>query len=235
MKLADKEIKKRLRAFSDIGLDSSPEEIMERISKKDIPKKLDTSLKKGEIIIDPMPDLDIYLGPSSIDLDLGRKLEVPDVPLEIVKINNEIVIRLFVVDFRDNHHNRSLLEQHTGITQIDQSWKRFDLKNGEIFELPVGMQVNIFTKQVICIPYNLEANLDGRSCFARKGITTHITSSRFDAGFCGFLTLEVKNGGSCNLNLVPEMRIASLSFHELSSEVSIPYLKKKGAKFSGQH
>ncbi|MFA5134130.1 MAG: dCTP deaminase [Patescibacteria group bacterium] len=235
MKLSDKNIKTRLRTFTDIGLNCPPKEILERISKKDIPKELDDSLKQGLIIIDPMPDLEIYLGSSTIDLDLGNKLEVPNVPFEVAKINNETTIRLFVVDFRDDQHNRLLLEQHAGVTQIDQSWKRFDLKENEIFELPVSMQVNIFTRQVICVPYNLEANLDGRSCFARKGITTHITSSRFDAGFCGFLTLEVKNGGSCNFNLIPGMRIASLSFNQLSSEVSIPYLKKKRAKFSGQH
>lgn len=235
MKLADTEIRKRLKTFKEIGINYSFEEILGRISKGDIAKELDDSLRQGFIIIDPMPDLTIYLGSSTIDLDLGCKLEIPDVPFEVVVINNEMVVRLFVMDFRENHHDRLLLEQHTGITKIDQSWKRFDLKEKEIFELPVGMQVNIFTKQVICIPYDLEANLDGRSCFARKGITTHITSSRFDAGFCGFLTLEVKNGGSCNFNLVPGMRIASLSFHELSSVVSIPYLKKKSAKFSGQH
>ncbi|MDD4761980.1 MAG: hypothetical protein PHZ25_03100, partial [Candidatus Pacebacteria bacterium] len=80
MKLADTEIRKRLKTFKEIGINYSFEEILGKISKGDIVKELDDSLRQGFISIDPMPDLTIYLGSSTIDLDLGCKLEIPDVP-----------------------------------------------------------------------------------------------------------------------------------------------------------
>ncbi len=241
MKLADTDIKARLTTLSDIGITQSPTEVMKLIKDGHIPNLLNTALAAGKIIVDPLPVLESRnnesgaLGSSTLDLELGVTFEVLSVPYEVVRIDDERVIRPFVVDCDPGHSRRLSLQETFGVTIIDQSWIRFTMEENDVFELSVGSQVNAFTRQIICLPHDLEGNIDGRSRLARKGITTHITSSRFDAGFCGFVTVEILNTSRCPFNLRPGPRICSIGFVQLSKPVEVPYYKKAGARFSGQH
>jgi len=235
MKLADKDIIARLVTFRDIGITDNPIKVVKAISEGNISPKLREALASGKIIIDPMPDIFKVLGSSTIDLQVGVTLEAINIPYEVVNIDGETVIRPFVVDCDPKHIERIRLHNKYGVTEIDQSWIRFTIKETDVFELAVGAQVNAFTQQIVCIPHDLEGKLDGRSRLARKGIATHITSDRFDAGFCGFITMEIQNSGQCNFNLRPGFQFCSLGFVQLSGKAEIPYHDKIGAKFSGQH
>lgn len=84
------------------------------------------------------------------------------------------------------------------------------------------------------VPSNLAVLLQGRSRFARKGITVELSSSRFDPGWCGTMVMEIANVGSTNFNLFPNLPICAITFEALSSPASIPYFAKQDAAFRGQ-
>lgn len=235
MRLSDNEIRQRLMSLTDVG--DVPLNFLELVQRGEIPYDLEQALKKGHIIIDPFPtDLNKTISSSSIDLDFGNTIEVIRIPLEIVNIDGRSIIRRHTVDFRNPNSNTRLLENLRSIqVKEDGSWVRFRLNDEDTFELPTGLLVLAFTRQIICIPNDLDASLQGRSTLARKGIANHITSDRFDAGFVGYLTMEVLNQGLANVNIFPGMDFAAISFNQLSSPASVPYYKKIGAKFRGQH
>ena len=161
MKLADTDIKARLTTLSDIGITQSPTEVMKLIKDGHIPNLLNTALAAGKIIVDPLPVLESRnnesgaLGSSTLDLELGVTFEVLSVPYEVVRIDDERVIRPFVVDCDPGHSRRLSLQETFGVTIIDQSWIRFTMEENDVFELSVGSQVNAFTRQIICLPHDL--------------------------------------------------------------------------------
>lgn len=232
VKLADNEILKRLMPLKDVG--DLPPDWLKNVSRGETPKNLAAALKKGKIIIDPFPaDPTTAVGSSTIDVHLGQNIEMTRIPLEMTFVNNRPVIRRYTVDFR--FPNNNILEHHRAVTTLKGgAWIRFQLYENETLELPPNQLITPFTKEIICVPDDLEANLEGKSSLAREGIATHITSPRFDAGFIGYATLEVINLGFSNFNLYPGMEIAAFSFNQLSSAAKRPYYEKRG-KFSGQH
>ncbi|MEK9148185.1 MAG: dCTP deaminase, partial [Patescibacteria group bacterium] len=138
------------------------------------------------------------------------------------------------VDFRTPTEGRLLEHQKAVAIREGGSWIRFQLEANETLELPPNLLTLAYTFEVICIPHDLEGALQGRSSLARKGIATHITSERFDAGFIGYLTMEVLNQGLANVNIYPGMLFAAMTFHQLSSPATVPYYRKRSAQFSGQ-
>ena len=64
--------------------------------------------------------------------------------------------------------------------------------------------------------------LQGRSSFARFGLTIHVTAGYIDPGFEGKITLELANLGSRPIYLEPGMRIAQLSLIK-HNQCSNPY------------
>lgn len=233
MKLSDTELRKRLLPLKRIG--DVPQDYLELVQRGKIPRDLEKALTDGNIILDPFPDdLDVVLGSSSIDLRFGRTVEMMRIPLEVATINGERVIRRLTVDFRNPSEARLLENKKAVAIREGGSWIRFQLEENETLELPPQLLTLAYTLEVICIPHDLEGALQGRSSLARKGVATHITSERFDAGFIGFLTMEVLNQGLANVNIYPGMPFAAMTFHQLSSPATVPYYKKRHAQFSGQ-
>ena len=78
------------------------------------------------------------------------------------------------------------------------------------------------TYETYQVPTNIVGNLDGRSTFARLGLTIHQTSQIVDGNFeyPGSTVFELKNNGSFNLVLKPLIPIAMLNFIELSEPVT---------------
>jgi dCTP deaminase len=69
---------------------------------------------------------------------------------------------------------------------------------------------------------NLVARIEGKSSLARKFLTVH-SAGFIDPGFCGDLTLELKNDGHGRIELVPGMLIAQLSFQFLAAPAMTLY------------
>lgn len=69
---------------------------------------------------------------------------------------------------------------------------------------------------------NLAARIEGKSSWARKFLTVH-SAGFIDPGFCGDITLELKNDGHKRLLLLPGVIIAQVSFHFLAGPVERMY------------
>lgn len=63
---------------------------------------------------------------------------------------------------------------------------------------------------------NVVARIEGKSSWARQFLTVH-AAGFIDPGFCGDVTLELKNDGHARLHLSPGVMIAQISFHFLAA------------------
>jgi dCTP deaminase len=78
------------------------------------------------------------------------------------------------------------------------------------------------TFEYMCMPPDLEAQVEGRSSWARVGLQI-ATATSIEPGFKGVLTLELSNVGTIPIRLYPGIRIAQLFFRETTSKVQNPY------------
>lgn len=106
------------------------------------------------------------------------------------------------------------LEAPIDITKFVQS-DRFVLHPGE-FALGV-------TEEVVNMPDDLVARIEGKSSLGRLGLIVHATAGFIDPGFKGAVTLEMTNLMRLPLVLRPGKLIAQLSFHVMSAPASNPY------------
>lgn len=89
------------------------------------------------------------------------------------------------------------------------------------------------TKEVISLPDNIVATLEGKSSLARIGLQIHQTGGFIDAGFRGSITLELFNCNNRIIKLTDNMRIAQIVFYK-TEKAEIPYNKKRDSKYNGQ-
>lgn len=73
------------------------------------------------------------------------------------------------------------------------------------------------TEQVIGIDNTLAARVEGKSSLGRLGIMVHVTAGFVDPGWYGRLTFEVVNMSHITWGLTPGMKIAQISFFQLTS------------------
>jgi len=176
------------------------------LSDRDIKKYL----KSGKIKIIPKPDLATQLGSVSIDLRLGY------------------TFRIF---------------EHSRFPYFDVRSKKFSgevtsvvkVARNEPFVLQPADFVLATTIESLELPDDLLARLEGRSSLGRLGIVVHSTASVFEPGWRGKVVMEMGNLGRMPVALYPGMRICALTFETLSSEVDVPYNKKKFAKYIDQN
>ncbi|MDE0804069.1 MAG: dCTP deaminase [Acidimicrobiales bacterium] len=89
------------------------------------------------------------------------------------------------------------------------------------------------TLEYMRLPFDLWGRLEGRSTWARQGLQVHATAGMVDAGFEGYLTLELQNTGRIPLVLYPGLRVAQMAFHPISM-TAYSYRSKPHAGYSGQ-
>ena len=156
--------------------------------------------------LDPL-DLSM-VQPSSVDVRLDR------------------FFRLF-----DNHkyqHIDPSLDQPdlTRLVEVDAS---------ESFVLHPGEFVLGATFEVVTLPDDIAARLEGKSSLGRLGLLTHSTAGFIDPGFSGHVTLELSNVATLPITLWPGMKIGQLCFFRLSSPAEHPYGSEKyGSRYQGQ-
>ncbi len=228
MILSDRDFKKRLVTVKEIGLKA---DFLERLARQDIPRKLDKALDSGKIIIEPMPPPEAF-DADTVDLQFGNIIEVVDTMLEVVSINGRRVIRRLTKDYRNKSVNR--LEHTRKVMTEDESRMKFFIGDDETIEIQPDMLILVHTHNLVCIPYDLQMEMGGRSRVARDGLTSHVSSPVFHAGWCGYPVMEIKNNSRLSFNAYPGFPFSSICFRQLSSKAEVPYLKKHGAQFSGQ-
>jgi dCTP deaminase len=89
--------------------------------------------------------------------------------------------------------------------------------------------------EVITLPDDLAARLEGKSSLGRLGLLTHSTAGFIDPGFSGHVTLELSNVATLPIKLWPGMKIGQLCFFQLSSPSEHPYGSPRyGSRYQGQ-
>ncbi|WP_203336474.1 dCTP deaminase [Nocardioides limicola] len=105
----------------------------------------------------------------------------------------------------------------------------------EPFILHPGEFVLGSTYEVVGLPDDVAARLEGKSSLGRLGLLTHSTAGFIDPGFTGHVTLELANVANLPIKLWPGMKIGQLCFFRLSSPADHPYGSAKyGSRYQGQ-
>jgi dCTP deaminase len=114
-------------------------------------------------------------------------------------------------------------------THIDPAQQQDDLTTlvepdgDEPFVLHPGEFVLGSTLEVVSIPDDLAARLEGKSSLGRLGLLTHSTAGFVDPGFSGHITLELSNVANLPITLWPGMKIGQLCLFRLTSASEHPY------------
>ena len=107
---------------------------------------------------------------------------------------------------------------------------------GEPFVLHPGEFVLASTHELVTLPDDVAARLEGKSSLGRLGLLTHSTAGFIDPGFSGHVTLELSNVATLPITLWPGMKIGQLCFFRLSSAALNPYgSQATGNRYQGQH
>jgi dCTP deaminase len=163
-------------------------------------------LAAGRILIDPLDPADIQ--PSSVDLRLDRFFRV----------------------FR-NHTSRliDVREDQENLTEL------VEIQTDDAFILHPGEFVLGSTAERVSLPDDLVARLEGKSSLGRLGLLIHSTAGFVDAGWDGYLTLELSNVATLPITLYPGMKIGQISFLRMTTPADVPYGSAQvGSKYQGQ-
>jgi dCTP deaminase len=157
-------------------------------------RDINAELDAGRIGLAPL-DRDM-IQPSSIDVRLDR------------------YFRLF-----DNHKYPFIdpAEDQPDLTHL------IETKQGEPFILHPGEFVLGSTYELVTLPDDVAARLEGKSSLGRLGLLTHSTAGFVDPGFSGHVTLELSNVATLPIKLWPGMKIGQLCFFRTSSPVINAY------------
>ena len=93
----------------------------------------------------------------------------------------------------------------------------------EPFILHPGEFVLGSTFELVSLPDDVAARLEGKSSLGRLGLLTHSTAGFIDPGFSGHVTLELSNVATLPIKLYPGMKIGQLCFFRLETPSEHPY------------
>jgi dCTP deaminase len=110
-----------------------------------------------------------------------------------------------------------------------------EVERGDPFILHPGEFVLGSTYELVTMPDDLAARLEGKSSLGRLGLLTHSTAGFVDPGFSGHVTLELSNVATLPIKLWPGMKVGQLCFIRLSSPTENPYGSAKyGSRYQDQ-
>ena len=166
-------------------------------------------LRDGDLVVEPLDDIDLQVQPASIDVRLGREF------LEFQRANIPCI-----------HPNSE--------AEVDEYVTETVVEEGDEFILHPGDFVLGTTKERVEVPPDLVAQVEGRSSLGRLAVVVHATAGFIDPGFRGKITLELSNLGTAPVALTPGMRISQLVFTEMKSPSTRPYGAERGSKYQDQ-
>lgn len=165
-----------------------------------------TAVEAGRIKLDPY-DAEM-VQPSSVDVRLDR------------------YFRVF-----ENHKYPNIDPSQ----EQDELTRLVEPKGEQPFILHPGEFVLGSSYEVVSLPDDLSARLEGKSSLGRLGLLTHSTAGFIDAGFSGHVTLELSNAATLPIKLWPGMKIGQLCFFRLTSPAERPYGSgATGSRYQGQ-
>jgi dCTP deaminase len=135
------------------------------------------------------------------------------------------------------------LSIHQGLGQISGFWKTIDLPINDdfgklnSFTLEPDEFILAMTHESVTIPRNMIGLVEGRSSYARLGVSMHQTAPWIQPGWSGKIVLEIKNHGPAKIELTPLLdRPCQLVFFQLSSPLpeAMGYGSRAGETFANQ-
>ena len=175
------------------------------LSDRDIKK----AIADGRIVLNPLPDLGVCLGPCALDFTLGNVFRVFDYN------------KFPVIDPRQKEVFASISREVT-------------VPTGEAFIIHPGELVMATTTEWLELSNDLIGRLEGRSSLGRIGVIVHSTAARFDPGWRGKPVLELGNLGRIPVALYPGMKICAFTFEQLSSPAEVTYTTRASSKYIDQ-
>ena len=164
------------------------------------------ALRAGRIVIDPIEES--HIQPSSVDLRVDS------------------YFRVFRNDTTPYIDPKQPQEDLTELVEV---------ADGKAFILHPGEFVLGSTFEVVTLPDDLVARLEGKSSLGRLGLLIHSTAGFVDAGFSGHLTLELSNVANLPIAIYPGMKIGQISFIHMDGPAERPYgSNETGSKYQGQ-
>ena len=170
------------------------------------------------------------------DRDILSEIEAKRI---VIEPYDQAMIQPSSIDFRLDRFFR-VFENHR-YPHIDPAADQSDLTRevepagDEPFILHPGEFVLGSTFEVVTLPNDLAARVEGKSSLGRLGLLTHATAGFVDPGFSGHVTLELANVATLPIKLYPGMKIGQLCFFRLSSPAEHPYGSAKyGSRYQGQ-
>ncbi|MGZ4607096.1 MAG: dCTP deaminase [Actinomycetes bacterium] len=170
------------------------------------------------------------------DRDIRKDIESGRISLEPYQPE---MVQPSSVDVRIDRYFR-VFENHR-YPHIDPSVEQPELTRlvepdgDEPFILHPGEFVLGSTYEVVSLPDDVSARLEGKSSLGRLGLLTHSTAGFIDAGFSGHVTLELSNVATLPIKLWPGMKIGQLCFFRLTSPAEAPYGSgASGSRYQGQ-
>jgi dCTP deaminase len=136
-------------------------------------------------------------------LDRIRKGKVrfePPVPPEAVKqVSIDLRIGPPFVIFKERAHVAAIRISKELFTENEELWLE---QPGDSYVLRPGKFVLAQTMEKVTLPNDLMGLIEGRSSWARFGISIHITAPKIDPGYSNYIRLEVANHGATAIELV---------------------------------
>jgi len=155
-------------------------------------------IEKGNIQLTPFEPKNV--GACSVDLRLGY-------------------------EFRKFDRNKGSIVNVTNDIDSGEFSTIVKLRKKESYILKPNELVLGVTLEKLKLSNKICAKLDGRSRFARLGLTTHVSSSLIQPGVNNVQVLEISNLSPFNLVISPGLKICQITFHELTS----------AAEYNGQY
>lgn len=108
----------------------------------------------------------------------------------------------------------------SGFFTTKQLKEKDEFGDPEKFVLHPGQFILAMTYESIKVPRNMIALIEGRSTYARVGLSMHQTAPWIQPGWSGPIILEMMNHGPLDITLTPLVdRPCQLTFFELKTEL----------------
>ncbi|MEM4589917.1 MAG: dCTP deaminase [Candidatus Micrarchaeia archaeon] len=153
------------------------------------------AIKNKEIVIDPMPPQECF-GPGSVDVALSEVFYIPKKKLpKILDASKD---------------------------SFEQMYEK--IKAEEVILKPGDCILAVTEERLILAP-NICGWIQGRSRFARMGLTAHVASSFIQPGSQNRQVLEIANLSKVPIKISKGLRLCQIIFERTDSKPAKPYSK----------
>ncbi|KAG9294852.1 hypothetical protein G9A89_008544 [Geosiphon pyriformis] len=117
------------------------------------------------------------------------------------------------------HHNGPVpISDQAGAKDYQNFSRILKLEEGKPYYLGPGQMCLGITRERVQLPPTLCALVEGRSRFARLGLSVHITASFINPGVNNQTVLEIFNASSLTLALHPGTKVCQMIFMKMVGE-----------------